>query len=439
MDMHSGGRKEGDVCVSNDVCDASDSGASRAESSTHETDKSIRNNSGSVSIVNESTGITTCDSSSLDEGWTDKKTMGMGINSETGASRTDKAVLDGQRGKKMVGRMSIASHFTKSTSSDKKNNGGGGSGEELHNSGLQWSRPVSGPTGTSAANFNDVNVASEQVEVLEVSRTRPTKVEWLAMHYGISKAETVCVSSDVCDDRSSGTSSTVSNTHEGVKSSNSSEASMNSVSSFHLTKFISSNKVNSGGSVEGNVSVACDVNCDVCEASDSGASSSVSSAHSADKASSDRSGVLNIIDKSTGITSGDSNSLDEGWTDNGTMELDINSETGASGTSKGELGVQKGRNRVDRRSAASYFTKNTSSDKKSNRGVSRDMGLHNSGLQRSNTERGLLGPIEANLIVHNAYKNSSSIVIDKENNSESLSSGVRVDRLARQAGWDPPL
>ena len=158
-----------------------------------------------------------------------------------------------------------------------------------------------------------------------------------------------------------------------------------------------------------------------------------------DKASSNSSGSPNIINKSEGITTCDLKSLDAGWTDKKAMGLGFDSETGASGTSKGELDVQKGRNRVDRRSAASYFAENTPSDKKSNRGVSRYMGLHNSGLQRSNTERGLLGPVEANLIVHNAYKNSSSVVIDKENNSESQSSGVQVDRLARQAGWDPPL
>ena len=119
------------------------------------------------------------------------------------------------------------------------------------------------------------------------------------------------------------------------------------------------------------------------------------------------------------------------------MGLGINSETGASGANKGKSDVQKGSYLVDRRSAASYFIKNTSSDKKSNRGDSSDMGLQNSGLQRSNTERGPLGPVEANLNVHNVFKNSSSVVIDKENNSESLSSGVQVDRLARQAGWDP--
>ena len=53
--------------------------------------------------------------------------------------------------------------------------------------------------------------------------------------------------------------------------------------------------------------------------------------------------------------------------------------------------------------------------------------------------RSPLGSVEANSNVISVYKSSSSVAVEKENDSESLSSGVQVDRLARQAGWDPPL
>ncbi len=120
------------------------------------------------------------------------------------------------------------------------------------------------------------------------------------------------------------------------------------------------------------------------------------------------------------------------------MGLAIDSETGASRINKGNLDVQRGRNLVDRRTAASYFAKNTPSDKKSSRGDISSKEPYNSGLQRSSPVRSPLGSVEANSNVISVYKNSSSVAVEKENNSESLSSGVQVDRLARQAGWDPP-
>ena len=230
-----------------------------------------------------------------------------------------------------------------------------------------------------------------------------TKVEWFAMHSGGSKVEAVCNSSDVGDDRGSGVSSTVSSTHEAVKSNNSSEASMNSVNSVHFTKITSSNKVDSGGSVEGNVTVACDVSCDHCDVSDSGASRSVRT-HVIDKTSSSSSGSLNIVNKSDEITSCDLNSPDEGWTDKKTMGLGIHRETGASRSNKVELGGLRGRKLVKRTSAASYFTKSTSSDKKDDGGDSSGKELYNSGLQWSSPVRDPLGTTVANANALNVYK-----------------------------------
>jgi hypothetical protein len=419
---------------------------SEIDNSTQEAHKSISNNSSrhmnekdkssSMHMIDMSVGIVTGVSSR--QGWTDKKNMGTGTTSETGASRKNKGVLDGQKGKKMVEKTSIGSFFTKSNSSDKKNNGGGVSGEELHSSGLQRSRLVSGPLWTAVANSNVVRAASEQAEVLKVREIRPThststRTRRMVPNYKCSG----WMKMDSHDTRECPSISPNFGMYNGKLYCT--QCALLAGCVYEAARLVTKKEWTEMHSDGGGETAVCDDYSDVCDDRGSGAPSLVSSTHRADMTINNSRGSFNIVDKSTGSTVYDSNNQGGGWTDRKTMGLDIHSETGASGSNKGDLDVQKGRNRVDRRSAASYFAKNTSSDKKSNRGDSSDMGLHNSGLQRSSPVRGPLGMTETNVNAISVYKSSSSVAADKENNSESLSSGVQVDRLARQAGWDPPL
>ena len=143
--MHSSDSKEIVVCDRDEASDDRDSGASSTASSAHEADKLSSNSNASIHIVDESIGGTTGDSNSLDEGWTDKKAMGLSNNSETGASGSNKEDLGVLRRRKLVKRTPAVSYFAKSNPSDKEDDEGDSSGKEPHNSGLQRSSPVQGP------------------------------------------------------------------------------------------------------------------------------------------------------------------------------------------------------------------------------------------------------------------------------------------------------